>query len=201
MEPIRNFPDQELVANIRSGQRMEEMIKAIYREHFGSLSWYVVNNSGSRQDAEDIFQEVIVSFIELVQKDKFRGESTVKTFLYSLNRYTWLNELKKRGSTQAREEKYESQQDRVQMDTSHLIADRESKAMIRQLVDRLGETCRKILALFYFENLSMKDILLTTDYENEQVLRNKKYKCIKQLSQVINENPSLKQTLKSMVHG
>jgi hypothetical protein len=31
MEVIRNFPDSELVENLRTGQRMDETIKAIYR--------------------------------------------------------------------------------------------------------------------------------------------------------------------------
>jgi DNA-directed RNA polymerase specialized sigma24 family protein len=92
MELIRNLPDTELVANLRAGKSMDEAIKAIYRNHFESLCWYIMNNSGSRQDAEDVFQEVVLSFIDLVQRDKFRGESTVKTFLFSLNRHTWLNE-------------------------------------------------------------------------------------------------------------
>lgn len=177
MEVIRNFPDSELVDNLRTGQRMDETIKAIYRGHFDSLSWYVMNNSGSRQDAEDIFQEVIVAFIDLVQKDKFRGESTVKTFLFSLNRFTWLNELKRRGRALAREEKYERGQEKVELDTSAIIADREGKAEVVRLVAELGEICRKILLLFYYENLSMKEILETMHYENEQVVRNKKYKC------------------------
>jgi len=124
MEPIRNFPDSELVANLRAGKRMDETIKTIYRNHFDSLNWYVMNNSGSRQDAEDVFQEVVMAFIDLVKKDKFRGESTVKTFLYSLNRHTWLNELKRRGRALAREEKYEKGQERIELDASHLISDR-----------------------------------------------------------------------------
>ena len=201
MEVIRNFPDSELVANLRSGRRMDETIKAIYRNYFNSLSWYVMNNSGSRQDSEDVFQEVMVSFIDLVQKDKFRGESTVKTFLFSLNRFTWLNELKRRGRAMAREEKFERGQERVELDTSHLIADREGKAEVARLVGELGESCRKILLLFYYENLSMKEILETMHYENEQVVRNKKYKCLKQLEQMVNENPALKQTLKNLLHG
>lgn len=201
MEVIRNFPDSELVANLRAGKRMEETIKAIYRNHFDSLSWYVMNNSGSRQDAEDVFQEVVVAFIDLVQKDKFRGESTVKTFLYSLNRHTWLNELKRRGRALAREEKYEKEQERTAPDTGHLIADREGKAEIMRLMGELGETCRKILLLYYYENLSMKEILDATEYENEQVVRNKKYKCLKQLEQMITENPILKQNLKNLLHG
>jgi RNA polymerase sigma factor (sigma-70 family) len=201
MEAIRNFPDSELVANLRAGKKMDETIKAIYRSHFDSLSWYVMNNSGTRQDAEDVFQEVLVTFIDLLQKDKFRGESTVKTFLYSLNRHTWLNELKKRGRTLAREEKYESGQERTEPDTGHLMADREGKALVIRLVGELGETCRKILLLFYYENLSMKEILEATEYENEQVVRNKKYKCLKQLEQMISEKPILKQTLKNLLHG
>ena len=201
MEPIRNFPDSEMVVNLRTGQRMEETIKAIYRSHFDSLSWYVINNSGNRQDAEDVFQEVVVSFIDLVKKDKFRGESTVKTFLYSLNRHTWLNELKRRGRALVREEKYERGQDNMELDTSHFIADREGKAEVTRLVGELGETCRKILLLFYYENLSMKEILEVTEYDSEQVVRNKKYKCLKQLEQIVNENPALKQTLKNLLHG
>ena len=201
MEAIRNFPDSELVTNLRAGKRMDETIRSIYRSHFDNLSWYVMNNSGSRQDAEDVFQEVIVAFIDLVQKDKFRGESTVKTFLYSLNRHVWLNELKRRGRALAREEKYEKGQEQTEPDTGHLIADREGKALLVRLVSELGETCRKILLLFYYENLSMKEILEATEYENEQVVRNKKYKCLKQLEQMISEKPILKQTLKNLLHG
>ena len=201
MEVIRNFPDSELVDNLRGGKRMDETIKTIYRNHFNSLSWYVMNNSGSRQDAEDVFQEVVVTFIDLVQKDKFRGESTVKTFLYSLNRHVWLNELKRRGRALAREEKYEKEQERTSPDSSHFIADREGKAEVMRLMGELGETCRKILLLYYYENLSMKEILDATEYENEQVVRNKKYKCLKQLEQMITGNPVLKQTLKNLLHG
>lgn len=201
MEVIKNLPDSELLANIRSGRKMDETIKAIYRAHFESLCWHIQNNNGSRQDAEDVFQEVVVNFIDLVQKDKFRGDSSVKTFLFSLNRFTWLNELKRRGRALAREEKYEKGQERVELDTSHFIAEREGKAEVLRLVSELGETCRKILLLFYYENLSMKDILEATDYENEQVVRNKKYKCLKQLEQMINEKPFLKQTLKNLLHG
>jgi len=201
MEVIKNFPDSELVANIRSGQKMNESIKAIYRAYYDSLSWYVINNSGSRQDAEDIFQEVVVAFIDLVQKNKFRGESTVKTFLFSLNRYSWLNELKRRNRALVREEKYEMGQDRLEMDAGAMIADREGKEEIVKLVSQLGETCRKILLLFYYENLSMKEILDNLHYENEQVVRNKKYKCLKQLEQLLDANPALKQTLKNLLNG
>lgn len=201
MEISRVFHDTELLSNIRQGIELNDMIRFIYKDHFQSLSWYVINNSGSREDAEDIFQEVVVNFIDLVQKGKFRGDSSVKTFLFSLNRFTWLNELKRRGRAKLREEKFEKVQDRVDLDTAEYITGRESKAILQQLVGELGDDCRKILLLFYYENLSMKEILEQTHYENEQVVRNKKYKCLKRLEAMINEKPFLKQTLINLLNG
>lgn len=143
MEVIKNFPDAELLSDLRSGTGMEQAIKAIYRDHFNSLCWYVMNNNGNRQDAEDVFQEVIVNFIDLVQKNKFRGDSSIRTFLFSLNRFTWLNELKRRGRALAREEKYEKEQDRSVADVSKIMAGRESTALVVQTIEQLGETCKK----------------------------------------------------------
>lgn len=201
MEVIRKLGDAELLEAIRQGKGLDTAIKSIYRDHFESLAWIVKNNSGNQQDAEDIFQEVVVNFIELVQKDKFRGESSIKTFLFSMTRHTWLNELKKRGRSEVRELKYEKAQPHEETDVSHLIAGREAKKQVMDVVEQLGDTCKKILVMFYYENLSMKEILANLKYENEQVVRNKKYKCLKQLEQMITSNPSLTQTLKNILHG
>jgi len=45
--------------------------------------------------------------------------------------------------------------------------------------------------LFYYENLSMKEILNYLPYENEQVVRNKKYKCLQQLTEIMKNHPSI----------
>jgi len=201
MEVIKKLADAELLEAIREGRGLDAAIKSVYRDHFGSMAWLVKNNNGSQQDAEDIFQEVVVNFIELVQKDKFRGESSVKTFLFSMTKNTWLNELKKRGRSDARELKYEKMKDKEEMDVSHLIAEREAKKQVMDIVSQLGDTCKKILVMFYYENLSMNEILANLEYENEQVVRNKKYKCLKQLEQMITSDPSLTQTLKNILHG
>ena len=60
---------------------------------------------------------------------------------------------------------------------------------------------KKILLLYYYENRSMKEILSELDYENEQIVRNKKYKCMKKLEQMIEEDGTLFQHLKNLLHG
>lgn len=201
MEVVQSFSDVELLADLRSGDKMNECIRRIYKEHFDQLSWFVLNNNGSRQDAEDIFQDVVVDFIDAVQKDKFRGESSVKTFLFSLNKFSWLNELKRRNRATKREMKFEKEHDMEEPDVSNFITGREAKIEVMKTIDRLGDTCKKILVMFYYENAAMKEILAQTEYENEQVLRNKKYKCLKQLEEILNKNPLLKENFKKALHG
>ncbi len=197
MKFTSNYIDPEIIGMIKNDTTPDKAIEYIYRTHFETLSGYIQINQGSRQDAEDIFQEVIIVFIELVQKDKFRGESSIKTFLFSINKNMWLNELKRRDRSVVRERKFETTKETVDGDTGDRIAGGEARQQVLDVMDKLGDICKTILLAFYYNNQSMKEIVQTMDYENEQVLRNKKYKCLKQLEQILNADPVLAKTLKS----
>ena len=198
MQNKRGFTDSELLQELQHHKTDEEAIRFIYRSYYSVAEKYIQQNNGSEQDAEDIFQEVVVTFIETVKQGKFRGECSISTFIYTLTRHTWLNELKRRGRAKLREEKFDKTQDTVTIDMSQLMESRESKNRLMQLVEQLGETCKKILVAFYYDNLSMKEILQTLSYENEQVVRNKKYKCLKQLGQTVKADEQLIKNLKSV---
>jgi RNA polymerase sigma factor (sigma-70 family) len=197
MEIVTKYTDTELIKALKSPKTIDGAIKFMYREYYQFLKIYTCQNSGTEADAEDVFQDVLVAFIDLAQKDKFRGESSIKTFLYSLNRNIWLNELKKRGNAEKRDAIFEKEKDTTLMDVSQLIAQNETRRQILSVVEELGETCKKILLAFYYENLSMKEILTNLHYESEQALRNKKCKCLKQLEQLLISNPNLEQTFKT----
>jgi RNA polymerase sigma factor (sigma-70 family) len=201
MDGGATFSDAALLGNLRTGQQMNESIKSIYRDHYELLSRYILSNNGSAQDAEDIFQDVVISFIDLVRKNKFRGDSSIRTFLFAMNKNTWLNELKRKDRAARREAGYDQLQDATLTDISHVIAGREASQELLKVISRLGDGCKKILLLFYYETLPYKEIVEQTGYENEQVVRNKKYKCLKQLEQLISTDPVSMQTLKKLFHG
>ncbi len=197
MEVVKNYSDEELIAMIKDDPTPENAIVFLYTHHFENLRFYIQQNQGSFQDAEDIFQEVIVAFIELVQKNKFRGEASIKTFLYSINKNMWLNELKRKDRAIVRETNFETGKQITDSGIDDMIAGREARLQMLRIMDKLGELCKKILLAFYYDNVSMKEIVKTMNYENEQVLRNKKYKCMKNLEQLLSGNPLLVKTLKT----
>jgi DNA-directed RNA polymerase specialized sigma24 family protein len=97
--------------------------------------------------------------------------------------------LKKKERAGNREKLYEKGRDSNEMDVTQELGDREVKRELREMLGKLGEPCRKILMLFYYENLPMKEIVQHLHYDNEQVVRNKKYKCLKELTELVKANP------------
>jgi hypothetical protein len=53
--------------------------------------------------------------------------------------------------------------------------------------------------LFYYENLSMKEMVDHLPYENEQVVRNKKYKCLHQLTEMIKDHPIIGRQVNELI--
>ena len=176
------FSDSELVEAIQEKEMLEPAILQLYKDHAEITRSFIKGKGGTDQDADDIFQETVVSFIDSVQKSKFRQESGIRTFLISISKNLWYNEIRRRQRAINRERLFEADHNQEDPDVSEIIQDRELKKQLNQLLLDLGDSCRKVLELFYYENLTMKEIVSHLHYENEQVVRNKKYKCLQQLT-------------------
>ncbi|HXD77209.1 MAG TPA: sigma-70 family RNA polymerase sigma factor [Puia sp.] len=185
------FSEGELIAAIDGKKDLNPAILFLYREYSHSVSSFLINFGASEQDADDVFQETVIAFINIVQQGKYRMEASIKTFLVSVAKNIWRNEMKKRQRTDFREQRFESGRAQSEDLINEWINESEKKRQLRELVSQLGEPCRKLLTLFYYEDLSMKEILTHLPYGNEQVVRNKKYKCLQQLAEIIKRYPEI----------
>ena len=199
MKVAEKYTDADLISAISSGKDLDRAIQFLYRQFSGAIRSFIMSYGGNEQDADDVFQETVIAFLDSVKKGKYRQESSVKTFLASVARHIWFNDLKKKERAGIREKKYESARDQHEMDISHQIGDVEQRRQLRELLTQLGEPCHKLLHLFYYENLPMKEIVEHLPYENEQVVRNKKYKCLQQLTGMIKANPALAGQLNELI--
>src|SRR5258708_11234240 len=199
MKDEEKYTDTELIAAIGDKSSMNKAILFLYQKYSESTGSFIIHYDGREEDGEDVFQETVVYFMEIVKKGKYRMEATIKTFLVSVAKNIWMNELKRRERSGYREKQFEYGREQKEADVSYHISDLEKKRQLRELVYKLGEPCRKILMLFYYENLSMKEIVDHLPYENEQVVRNKKYKCLQQLTGFIKDNPVIAMHLNELV--
>ena len=71
----------------------KKAIETIYKDNFNLIQSLVINNSGSAEDAKDIFQEAMIVLYQKVQSGSFELNCQIKTFVYSVSRRLWLKRL------------------------------------------------------------------------------------------------------------
>jgi RNA polymerase sigma factor (sigma-70 family) len=168
----------------------------LYEQYFEAVEIDIRVNGGNHQDATDIFQEAVLIVIDKIKSGKFRRDSSIRTFLLAIARNLWLFEKRSRIRRSDREAQFARLEE-----TESEISDRpfgtDQSKIIESLFQQVGELCSKLLSGFYYEKMPMKDLLKRFNYQNEQVLRNRKAKCMKKLKELLANNPSILDQLKN----
>ncbi|WP_158858555.1 RNA polymerase sigma factor [Lunatibacter salilacus] len=199
-DPLWN--DVQILEELRNAQTINQALDRLYEVHYSMLEFFILQNSGSQTDAQDTIQETMVVFVNMVHDNKYRGDASIKSMLYSINRNVWLSELRRRKNRVQRDILFESEKEIEIGDYSEELIKMEGYKMMMELFDKLGKGCRSILTLFYFDNLSMEEIVEKEQLSSEQVLRNKKYKCMKALTAKIESSEELYEKVKTALsHG
>ncbi len=194
---MTNIIDNNLLIRLK-GSNINEPVQELYKNYFESVVYYLKGQGCNEEDGADIFQESILVFIEQVQQDKFRGDSSIKTYITGIARNLYMNELRSKGRRANREEFYAKDNfSEVEESVQHRMYSNENSKKLMQLFEEIGDPCKKILSGYYFENMPMKKLLLLTNYDNEQVLRNKKAKCMKHLKDLITTSKEITELFKT----
>jgi DNA-directed RNA polymerase specialized sigma24 family protein len=80
MAKSHHYSDGELLLALRSGGSMDAPISYLYTAHFDNLTNFIRVNNGSQQDAEDVFQEMILVFIDLVRRGSLEMNRASRLF-------------------------------------------------------------------------------------------------------------------------
>ncbi len=167
--------DQSIIQLIRENKHNPAM-KGLYT-YFPVVKKFVLKNNGTRQEAEDIFQEGLLIFCNKINKPDFVLTSGINTYLYGVCKLLWLDELKKTKKT-IKNDFIELKDELLWDQISHDIEDDKPLKYAQEAVMKLGEKCKEILELFYFKKLSMKEIAGKLGFASEKGAKNQKYRCI-----------------------
>jgi len=157
----------------------------LYRNDF--IRWGVNNYSCSESEAKDVFQEVIIRFYQNVVSGKLRVlTSDVKTYLWAIGKYQFLNLIKINQRT-VTFSSYSLINTETPTDLSMENAEEEkhNSEMVKQHLSLLDEKSRRILEMYYLEGKDMNTIAQEIGYKNADVAKKKKYEVMKKLASLL----------------
>lgn len=166
--------DSEILARIRQGD--EGALDYLYKKNYKMMTKMVINNSGTEDEAKDVYQDALIVFWQKAVSGNLVLSSKISTFIYSICQNLWRKELERKSKLSSEEKDSPEIND---------VDRRERIEIINNSINNLGETCRKILTYYYFDNLSMSDIAEKMGFANADTAKTKKYKCKKELDELI----------------
>jgi len=161
----------------------KKAIEIIYRENYNMVRSLIINNSGSTDDAKDIFQEAMIVLYEKVRSGTFELNCLIKTYVYSVSRRLWLKRLQQLNRYVPT---VENLQDTVPVEEDVEENERINSEFLAmdKAISSLGEPCKSLLEAYYLNKKSMQEIALFFGYTNSENAKNQKYKCLVRLKKI-----------------
>lgn len=179
---MTNQPDEYYINLILKGNvNSYTVLVERYKQMVFTLAIRMLKN---REGAEEISQDVFVKAYQNLSK--FKGESKFSTWIYKIAYYASLDAIKKNKRQIAsddidavKEVNLESMEN-----TLHYLENKERIAIINKALFQLKEEDRILLTLFYFEEISIKEISKIMNLTDDNV-KVKLFRARKKLANVL----------------
>ena len=182
---------EEILEGIR--QNDVEILQYVYKTFYPQVKYFINVNSGSEDDAQDVFQEAIIVIFRKLKNEQLQINCTFKTYLYSVCKLLWLKQLEKRKN---HNELSIDKNEYIELseDTQVLMENSERYRLYQYYFKSLSEDCRKVLELS-LQKVPLKKIAGIMGYKSEKYAKKRKFICKERLVQRIKSDPKFKELL------
>ncbi|KKL46832.1 hypothetical protein LCGC14_2341620 [marine sediment metagenome] len=183
---MSEFSVEEIIEGIKAKDNC--VLQYIYKNHYPSVHHFIITNSGSSDDAKDIFQEsIIVIYRKVKEQQHFLLNSSFKTFIYSIARNLWLKHLR---AIKQQGQKIQDQQTYLELkEEPFKVGNDDLKMSLYQKYFKLlPEDCQNILKLTA-RDIPQKEIAQALNFKSEGYVKKRKHNCKDKLIEMIKQDP------------
>lgn len=176
--------DIPLLEGLREGDAAST--DRIYAGCYSQVRVMILKNSGTEDDAKDIFQDAMMALYRRLKERDFELTCKLSSYLQVISRNLWLSKLRNQPLMTTTEMIGE---ERVQLDSAVIdeMTGNDQRNLLYKHFETLPEDCRKILNLF-FNKISMSDIAAEMD-TTEGYIKKRKFLCKSRLIERIKADP------------
>ena len=163
--------DKKISEWFNSGQ-VNKAFTRLYSQ-YPKVEKYILQNSGSKDEALDIFQEGLILLYRKYQEDQ---SISYEGFLINSCKFLWKNELRKKKVRQGDDSKNEFLTDDNEL--SELLEKEQKFRQIEDILQQISKKCRTIFTLFYYKSMNMTQVAKAIGFKSVQSAKVQKYKCM-----------------------
>ena len=186
------FSDEELIQNLQGNNLLKRKAEdALFKQYIYFIKEGVKKYVLQEDEAFDAYSDTVLQAIDNIRKGLFENRSALKTYLYRIFINKCVDLLRKKTTN-----KNSVHQTASLSDMLILIAD-PAKTVVQQLIERtdmeslknklqeLGESCRKLLMLFA-DGFSDREVSVLMEYKSADVVKTSRLRCLDKLRLLYN---------------
>ena len=193
MSENKLHPDQMYIDGLL--QNNSSIIQSIYKKFAPKVTYYIKNNSGDEDQAQDVIQEVLITIYNQGKTKGLQLTCPFDAYFFLLCKRRWLNEIKKPSNKEVtiNDDSVYKDESTVEMANQTEIFE-EKQSLFDEMFQKLGEKCQEVLKLS-FVTKTMEEVAEKLNVTYGYV-RKKKSLCTGQLTEMIQQSNKYK-SLKS----
>ncbi|MFY9150389.1 MAG: sigma-70 family RNA polymerase sigma factor [Prolixibacteraceae bacterium] len=174
--------NEKIINGIIAGN--QEVFFYLYEFEFPKVVRLIEKYSGNQEMAKDVFQDAIIILIEKIYTKKLDLTCSVNTYLYSICKFLWLDQLrqnlKEKQMIKLSDEEYTTNDISVPFYNTPDIFEN-----VNLEIKKLGNPCQQLLECYYYKCMSWDEIAGILGYTNAASARNQKYKCLERIRKTV----------------
>lgn len=187
IEFLRNNSDDTIIDGLRKGKK--KTIKEVYENFYPYVKNHILKNSGSEDDAKDVFQDAMMAIFQNVSNKEFELTCQFKTYLHAVSSNIWKKRLRERKNhpTDASDEIHNIAQE--ELEDTVLKIDRYNFYIKK--FNEISEKCQELLKMF-LNGIDMKRIAAHFGFASVSYAKKRKFQCKESLIKAIENDPEYK---------
>lgn len=197
-----NWTDETIIQALRRGdperRRAWEYMYKNWRDVWVGV---VVMHGGTPEQAREALNEVALPFEKVLRSPAFLlREATLQTYLVRCVLNRWARLRKRQIMDPANPGREAVMVEGVVESVEKRLLKQELRQAVDQLIEILGDRCRRVLRLFFFQGASMEKIAEAEGWKDAAKAKKEKYECQNKLKDYLRENPELAKRLKELLY-
>ncbi|MFN3403833.1 MAG: RNA polymerase sigma factor [Cytophagaceae bacterium] len=183
-------PDDIRILEAVKNNDDRKILKDLYRYFLPGIKSYILNNKGTIQEAEDIFQDGLIILLKNIKLNKFDTNYTIQSYFFTICKNLWINRVKRERKTNTAVIPGEDF-DMEDLDMQEDFFDRERAVVMKEVLQSLGSQCKEIIEHAYYNNKEMKEIAGLMGMKSADVAKTIHYRCKQKLLEIMKGKPAL----------
>jgi len=177
---LKKHSDKRLIEGIRKGD--DKTVNYLYDTFFDTIKSYVLKNTGTEDDAYDIFQDAMMVILKKIQQNHLDESTDVRAYIFGISRNLWHEHLRKKKKKVDLDIEVSDE-----FDPSSLL-DTPLEQIVQRSFLKLKPECREVLNMI-IKGADYNEIAKAMNYKSDDYARRKKYLCKEALIKIVKFDP------------